>query len=58
MAANLFTVAGMGISIRDLVLIVGGLFLIIKGCMEIKELISGGEDEDPSTTGPRPCSAT
>ena len=50
MAANLFTVAGMGISIRDLVLIVGGLFLIIKGCMEIKELISGGEDEDPSTT--------
>jgi len=36
MAANLFTVAGMGISIRDLVLIVGGLFLIIKGFMEIR----------------------
>jgi len=50
MQANLFTVAGMGISIRDLVLIVGGLFLIIKGWMEIKEMITGGEDEDPSTT--------
>jgi predicted tellurium resistance membrane protein TerC len=50
MQANLFTVAGMGISIRDLVLIVGGLFLIIKGWMEIKEMITGGEDEDPTTT--------
>jgi len=43
MQANLFTVAGMGISIRD-------LFLIIKGWMEIKEMITGGEDEDPTTT--------
>ena len=50
MPANLGTVAGMGISIRDLVLILGGLFLIIKGGMEIRELITGGEDEDPTTT--------
>ena len=50
MEANLFTVAGMGISIRDLVLILGGLFLIIKGMMEIREMISGGEDDDPTTT--------
>jgi len=50
MEANLFTVAGMGISIRDLVLILGGLFLIIKGVMEIREMISGGEDNDPTTT--------
>jgi predicted tellurium resistance membrane protein TerC len=50
MEANLFTVAGLGISIRDLVLILGGLFLIIKGGMEIRELITGGEDEDPTTT--------
>jgi predicted tellurium resistance membrane protein TerC len=50
MQANLFTVAGMGISIRDLVLVLGGLFLIIKGAMEIRELITGGEDEDPTTT--------
>ncbi|KRG84270.1 membrane protein [Stenotrophomonas daejeonensis] len=47
---NLFTVAGMGISIRDLVLILGGLFLLYKGVKEIRELISGGEDEDPTTT--------
>ncbi|SBV36965.1 conserved hypothetical protein; putative inner membrane protein [uncultured Stenotrophomonas sp.] len=50
MENNLFTVAGMGISIRDLVLIVGGLFLLYKGVKEIRELISGGEDEDPTTT--------
>lgn len=50
MENNLFTVAGMGISIRDLVLVIGGLFLIVKGAMEIRELITGGEDEDPTTT--------
>ena len=50
MEATLFTVAGMGISIRDLVLILGGVFLIIKGVMEIREMISGGEDNDPTTT--------
>ncbi|MFT4178183.1 MAG: TerC family protein [Thermomonas sp.] len=50
MEKDLFTVAGMGISIRDLVLIVGGVFLLVKGAMEIRELISGGEDEDPRTT--------
>ena len=50
MEANLFTVAGMGISIRDLVLIVGGLFLLYKGIKEIRELVTGGEDEDPTTT--------
>lgn len=50
MEANLFTVAGMGISIRDLVLIVGGLFLLYKGTKEIRELVTGGEDEDPTTT--------
>ena len=50
MSANLFTIAGMGISIRDLVLIIGGLFLLIKGLMEIREMISGGEDHDPSTS--------
>ncbi|MBE2293293.1 MAG: TerC family protein, partial [Xanthomonadaceae bacterium] len=28
----------------------GGAFLLVKGSMEIRELISGGEDEDPRTT--------
>ena len=50
MEQNLFNVAGMGISIRDLVLIVGGLFLLYKGGKEIRELVTGGEDEDPTTT--------
>ena len=44
MQANLFTLAGMGISIRDLVLILGGVFLVVKGAMEIGDLIAG-EDE-------------
>ncbi|WP_305806195.1 TerC family protein [Stenotrophomonas sp. YIM B06876] len=50
MQTNLFNVGGMGISIRDLVLIVGGLFLLVKGAMEIRELITGGDDADPTTT--------
>ncbi|MGG6461185.1 TerC family protein [Solilutibacter silvestris] len=50
MSRDLFTIAGMGFSIRDLVLIVGGAFLLVKGTMEIRELISGGDDEDPRTT--------
>lgn len=50
MESNLFTVGGMGISIRDLVLIIGGLFLLYKGTKEIRELVNGGEDADPTTT--------
>jgi predicted tellurium resistance membrane protein TerC len=47
MERDLFTLFGMGISIRDLVLIIGGAFLLIKGAMEIRDMIFGGEDEDP-----------
>ena len=50
MQNDLFHVAGMGISVRDLVLILGRIFLLWKGIGEIRELISGGEDHDPSTT--------
>ena len=50
MERDLFTLFGMGISIRDLVLILGGVFLLVKGALEIRDLISGGEDEDPRTT--------
>lgn len=49
MQSDLFAIAGMGFSVRDLILIVGGGFLLIKGAMEIRELITGGEDEDPTT---------
>ncbi|MEE7547007.1 TerC family protein [Xanthomonas sp. Kuri4-1] len=49
MESDLFAVGGMGISIRDLVLIVGGVFLLVKGALEIREMITGGEDHDPTT---------
>ncbi|MGY3265712.1 TerC family protein [Lysobacter sp. HA35] len=41
----LFEVLGRGISIRDLVLIVGGVFLLVKGSGEIRDLIVGEGDE-------------
>jgi predicted tellurium resistance membrane protein TerC len=50
MHAELFSVFGMSISVRDLILLLGGAFLLVKGSMEIRELISGGEDDDPRTT--------
>ncbi|HZF98202.1 MAG TPA: TerC family protein [Pseudoxanthomonas sp.] len=50
MQNDVFAVFGMGVSIRDLVLVLGGLFLLVKGSMEIRELITGGDDEDPNTT--------
>jgi predicted tellurium resistance membrane protein TerC len=50
MQSDLFPLFGMGFSVRDLVLILGGLFLLVKGIMEIRELISGGHDQNPNTT--------
>jgi len=50
LTSELFTILGRGISIRDLILILGGLFLIIKGILEIRELI-GAEGEQPPTSG-------
>ncbi|TCT24809.1 TerC family protein [Thermomonas haemolytica] len=50
MSQDLFQLFGQGISIRDLVLVLGGVFLLVKGVLEIRDLITGGEDEDPRTT--------
>ena len=50
MQNDLFHIGGMGISIRDLILVLGGVFLLVKGSMEIRELITGGHDDDPRTT--------
>ena len=50
MSHDLFLLFGMGISIRDLVLILGGVFLLVKGVQEVRDMITGGEDEDPRTT--------
>ncbi|MGH8025490.1 MAG: TerC family protein, partial [Pseudoxanthomonas sp.] len=50
MQTDVFSLFGMGFSVRDLVLILGGIFLLVKGSLEIRELITGGHDEDPNTT--------
>ncbi len=50
MQNDLFSVMGMGVSIRDLVMVLGGGFLLVKGLLEIRELITGGDDHDPATT--------
>ena len=50
MSQDLFVLLGKGISIRDLVLVLVGAFLLVKGVLEIRDLIGGDEDEDPRTT--------
>ncbi|MSR82917.1 MAG: TerC family protein [Candidatus Latescibacteria bacterium] len=42
----LFTVLGQEISGRDLILLVGGLFLIAKSTLEIHESLEGGEEQE------------
>ena len=47
---NLFSLFGQNFSVRDLVLIGGGLFLLVKGTMEIHDAVEGrSEDEDIDT---------
>ena len=47
---DLFSLFGQGISVRDLVLILGGAFLLVKGTMEIRDGIVGeAESEDIHT---------
>jgi predicted tellurium resistance membrane protein TerC len=45
LSADLFTVAGFGISGRDLILIGGGLFLLAKSTLEIHHGLEGAEDQ-------------
>ena len=50
MQVNLFSLLGQNFSVRDLVLIGGGLFLLVKGTMEIHDAVEGrSEDEDIDT---------
>ena len=51
MAQPIIEVWGNPLSIRDLVLIGGGLFLLIKGTMEIHDTVEGGENEPPKGRG-------
>ncbi len=52
LTSDLFELFGRGISIRDLVLIVGGVFLLVKGSMEIRDLVVGEQDEEDVSTKP------
>jgi predicted tellurium resistance membrane protein TerC len=45
----LFTVIGHGVSGRDLILIIGGLFLLVKSTMEIHEKLEGHDGADNPT---------
>ena len=44
----IFSVAGYDFSWRDLILIAGGLFLLVKGTREIHQDIEGEEEEGGS----------
>jgi predicted tellurium resistance membrane protein TerC len=47
---DLFTIFGFGVSVRDLVLIFGGVFLLVKGTGEIRDIVKGeAESEDINT---------
>ena len=46
LTSDLFTLFGQGISVRDLVLILGGVFLLVKGTKEILELVKGEPDSE------------
>lgn len=46
---NLLTVAGFGISGRDIILILGGLFLIYKSVKEIHEKVEDALENEPDT---------
>ena len=52
MQSDLFTLFGTAISIRDLVLIGGGLFLLVKGTMEIHDAMEGHGDDESIDTKP------
>jgi predicted tellurium resistance membrane protein TerC len=50
MKKDWFSLFGQNFSVRDVVLIAGGLFLLVKGTMEIHDAVEGrGEDEDINT---------
>ena len=52
MKEDLFTVFGHGFSVRDLVLLLGGIFLVFKGVMEIRDQVAGEPDSEDVHTKP------
>lgn len=51
----LFSIAGMPISGRDLILLLGGIFLIVKSAMELKESIAGESHEEKEDSAKKPA---
>jgi predicted tellurium resistance membrane protein TerC len=51
LVAPLFTVMGQAISGRDLILILGGLFLIWKSTSEIHQSLEGDDEHGPNAVG-------
>ncbi len=51
LTAPIFSVGGFAVSGRDLILLIGGLFLIVKSTMEIHEKLEGGEELGKPTRG-------
>jgi predicted tellurium resistance membrane protein TerC len=51
LVAPLFSVAGEDISGRDLILILGGLFLIWKSTTEVHQSLEGGHEEKAASAG-------
>ena len=49
-----FPLLGLDISWRDIVLLVGGLFLIVKGTMETHHMLEGTRRTPPSARSPSP----
>ena len=52
MKEDLFEVWGHGFSVRDLVLLLGGIFLVFKGALEIRDQIAGEPEADDVHTKP------
>jgi predicted tellurium resistance membrane protein TerC len=52
MKEDLFTVFGHGFSVRDLVLLLGGIFLVFKGVMEIRDQVVGEPESEDIHTKP------
>ena len=52
MKQDVFTVFGHGFSVRDLVLLLGGIFLVFKGIAEIRDQVRGEPEEEDIHTRP------
>jgi predicted tellurium resistance membrane protein TerC len=49
----IFSIGGYDLSWRDLILLAGGLFLLVKGTREMHHDIEGGDEEEEASTGKR-----